>query len=333
MMNRMAAEGPWPRPLVVWGDDDAFAPGRAGIFGAETLCSSSMNMGAASSGSASNLAFFSRRGRPAPAAQKQNPPLPRARYDPKRTYVAFVVGGGGDLGAVKGDRRRWAEDRLRYCAGAVANYTGCPPLLWTLSPRTLDVAPDWVDWFYAKARVTRSDWFVLPPSGELYAFPGLMPAALQEVYANATEAYARLMDAVATVGVEPADSWAPSLETFYPRYAKNDQIKAVFPQPMPWDAPMIAEFEGNEKPYVILGGKTVVFRPREIRGGGGGDIYTLNATALAAEINAYPRGDVRAIYATGTETLEAIYDTVGRLSDHVIVVDPAALVAHARERG
>ena len=48
------------------------------------------------------------------------------------------------------------------------------PLSWSISPHLLYLAPDWLHWYYAQANVTGQDVFVLPPSGHLYAYPGIV---------------------------------------------------------------------------------------------------------------------------------------------------------------
>ena len=49
-------------------------------------------------------------------------------------------------------------------------------------------------WYYAKAASTGQDWFVLPPSGTLYSYPGEFSPALQREYAAATNAAAAVLD-------------------------------------------------------------------------------------------------------------------------------------------
>ena len=58
-------------------------------------------------------------------------------------------------------------DRVRRCK-ADPSYKGCFPLLWSLSPQLLHLAPDWLRWYYDLARQTTHDYFVLPASGDLY---------------------------------------------------------------------------------------------------------------------------------------------------------------------
>ena len=84
-------------------------------------------------------------------------------------YVAFVIGDGDNINFMKGSRRDWFLDRVQRCQ-ADPSYKGCFPLLWSASPQLLHLAPDWLRWYYEQARLTKRDYFVLPPSGDLYRY-------------------------------------------------------------------------------------------------------------------------------------------------------------------
>jgi hypothetical protein len=84
-------------------------------------------------------------------------------------------------------------------ASCTANASTCFPLLWSFSPHTLSKAPDWLKWYYKQAQSTGKDWFILPPSGDLYAYPGMMPAEPQAAFVKNTERDCLLMDTSATV--------------------------------------------------------------------------------------------------------------------------------------
>jgi|EP01047_Picozoa_sp_COSAG01_P005567 hypothetical protein len=78
------------------------------------------------------------------------------------------------------------DARIALCnkPGAV-----CPPVAHTMSNRMVDLAPTILQWWYSKA--TPSDSFILGPSGFGYAYPALMDAIDQAVFANATVHAAR----------------------------------------------------------------------------------------------------------------------------------------------
>lgn len=113
--------------------------------------------------------------------------------------------------------------RLAMCSTAGRP---CLPLTWTLSPAALRLAPDWVRWYYrqvcvcvhasvltlvvrtvhrcslhlwphhdvppydlcvGQALTTGQDWFVLPPSGDTYSYPGEMSPQNQARFVAKTE--------------------------------------------------------------------------------------------------------------------------------------------------
>lgn len=78
------------------------------------------------------------------------------------------------------------QDRADKCA-ADPSYLGCFPLTWSMSPQLTHLAPDWLNWYYAYAQETTKDFFVLPPSGDLYAYPEEMPEDVLNGYVSSTE--------------------------------------------------------------------------------------------------------------------------------------------------
>lgn len=81
--------------------------------------------------------------------------------------------------------------------------------------------------------------------------------------------------------------------------------------------------------YKVLGGRFVLFKPREWRGTSKNTTHIpftgnqhLSAKDMAAELNRYPKGTVSHIYLTsdGGATLGDLYDLVALLDEHVAVV-------------
>ena len=85
--------------------------------------------------------------------------------------MSFIMGDGDNVAFVKGSRRGWMQDRVKKCAAG----EGCFPISWTMSPACLHLAPEWIQWYYNKSYETGNDYFVLPPSGDLYSYPSEMP--------------------------------------------------------------------------------------------------------------------------------------------------------------
>merc|ERR550514_1044425 len=111
--------------------------------------------------------------------------------------------------------------RLHNCRGTGAK-KGCPPLLWSMSPRTLNLAPDLLRWFLNISKQTNADWFVLPPSGDLYAYPSLMSDSDQASFVARTERDAVLMGTDSTVAWEFAGTWGNAIKKYFPRYSHAD---------------------------------------------------------------------------------------------------------------
>ena len=365
-METLVTANPWPRPLVVYGYDDTLA--LAGdLFEAETDCTRQHNMGQVAS-LLSNLGFFSRE--PAITAPlAQNPEPSTAPYNASKTYLTVVLGDGDNVAFIKGSRRDWFEQRQAKCAAATPaaaraataaaanDRSNCFPLAWTMSPQTLHLAPAWLRWYFAGAAKTGRDWFVLPPSGDTYSYPSMMPDEARAAFVAATERDATLLGANASVTWEFAGFWERAIKTYLPNYAARGLVRGFFAVNVPYLAPALA-FAGHETYKIISGGGSaaagveekddddeakakakksgvVLFKPREWRGGNGGNRYELSAADMAAEVSGYARGTVAHLYVTsdGGADLDLVYEMVRQLAPHVEVVTPNRLIAMALQRG
>ena len=327
LMERMAREGPWARPIAVLGYDDTL-PIAGDVFEAETTCVSARDMGQIASTGVNNLAFFSRSPRiAAPLAQAPTPAAAAIVYNASRTYLSIVIGDGDNLAFVKSSRRAWLEQRRAACSGVSG---GCFPLLWSLSPHLLELAPDMLRWFFNVSLQTGADWFVLPPSGHLYAYPSLMPPADQAAFVAATEADCVLMNTSASVAWEFVGSWGDAIASYFPRYAPRGTVTALFAVNVPYMLPVV-EFSPAEF-FKVLNDSIVLFRPAEWRGTSGSanpllHPFLLSAAEMAALVNAYPAGTVAHFYVTsdGGADIQDVFDLVALLGEHVQVVDHVSL--------
>lgn len=330
LVDAISLANPWPRPITVWGYDDTF-PVAGDLFEAETTCDGARNMGQVATVGVNNLAYFSRA--PAVSVPLPQPPPPPFTYNSSKTYLSLVVGDGDNIGMVKAARQQWVANRTARCAGG-----GCFPLLWTLSPHLLDAAPDLLRWFFAAGAATRRDWFVLPPSGHLYAYPALMGPADQARFVAATEADARLFSTSATVEWEFFGSWPAAFAEYLPRYAAARVVRALFAVNVPYLLPVL-EFAPGEMSRVV-NGSTVVFAPNEWRGTSGSadpllHPFLLSPAEMAARISAYPRGTATALYVTsdGGADIGDVFALAAALEgSHVEIVEAEALTAAALAR-
>lgn len=331
LMEKIVQNNPWPKPIVVYGYDNTFVVEGGDFFEAETLCVKEHNMGQVASNGLNNMAFFSRKPRiKVPLIQN---PEPKMQFNASETYLALVIGDGDNMQLIKTRRREWMMQRVERCTADPSSKT-CFPLLWTISPHILHLAPDWAHWFFNQSYITRSDYFVLPPSGDLYSYPSLMKGSDQAAFIANTEQDCTLLNTSATVAWEWFGSWPNAMKNYFPRYSKNGILRSAFAVNVPFNFPVAAFWDlFRREHYKVLEGDFVLFRPREWRGTSGKASSTpfskenmLTVKEMAAEINAYPKGTVSHIYLTsdGGANLDSYYDLVQALDEHVRIVTHSA---------
>eukprot|EP01060_Flectonema_neradi_P017659 TRINITY_DN24510_c0_g1_i1.p1 TRINITY_DN24510_c0_g1~~TRINITY_DN24510_c0_g1_i1.p1 ORF type:complete len:561 (+),score=81.16 TRINITY_DN24510_c0_g1_i1:123-1805(+) len=332
IMSDISTNNPWPRPITVYGYNNAWPLFGGDLFEAETDCVREHNLGQVASDGLSSLSFYSSK----PSITMANPlkqnPIKGIEFNKSKTYIGYTVGDGDNLSFIKGSRLDWFQKRIEKCATG----EGCFPLLWTISPHTLDVAPDWAHVYYNMSYQTGSDYFILPPSGHLYSYPGMMPSDMQVDFVNQTEHDCLVMNMSVSVTWEWFYDWETSINNYMPRYSKNNIVKALVPVSVPYNMPMLA-FKEDEFFRVLGVDKNVVlFRQREWRGSGptsvpGSKKNYLTPQEMADEINNYPQGTVSAIYLTsdGGANLDSYYNLTKLLGEHVQIVDHENLAAMA----
>jgi hypothetical protein len=334
VLSEVVDAGLWPSPLGVYGYNDSWNVGGGYLYEAHTRCLPSRNMGAIPT-MTSNLSFFSTRRPPITESGVVTPnPLPAVEYDPTHTYVAFVVGDGDNIAYIASTRREWFVQRVEACR------TGpCPPLTWSISPHLTHLAPDLLRWYYEQSRVTGRDFFTLPPSGHLYAYPSSLGDDAQARFAELTEVDACVLGLSGAVHWDWTGTWRTAEGEFLPRYARlGGTIRGVFPvnvpyfvEPFPWWP--------DDRFYEVLtgddGGRVALFRTREWRGiDDDTDPFFLSPERMADELAGYPPGTVSWVYMTsdGGLTLENAFLAVADLlPDRVELVstDTAAALALA----
>ncbi len=335
LLSNIVNANRWPTPLGVYGYNNSWNVAGGYLHEAQTRCLDSRNMGAIAS-ETSNLSFFATRAAPITESNvvTQNA-LEAVTYDPSRTYVAFVVGDGDNIAYITSTRRDWFRQRVAACeAGAP-----CPPLTWTISPHLTRVAPDLLRWYYDQSHRTGHDYFTLPPSGHLYAYPSSLADAAQDRFVAATEEDACVLGLAGTVHWDWAGTWRDAEGVFLPKYAtRGGAIRGVFPVNVPYLIPTFTWWPPDHFYEVLTGadgGRVAVFRPREWRGvSNDADIHQLSPQRMADELGGHPRGTVTWVYLTsdGGLTLENSFLALARLlPPHVQLVstDTAARLALA----
>jgi len=352
LMERMVANSPfWPHPIAVLGYDDTF--GIIGdLFEAETTCVGKHNMGQVASSGVNNLAFFSRKA-PITKPLLQNPTGSQTmRFNASKTYLTLIVGDGDNIAFMKGSRKDWMKQRVERCGmeatsdeaakqekaswHSAGKAPACFPLVWTASPQLLHLAPDMLRWYYSMSYKTGRDYFVLPPSGDLYSYPAMMPTPVQDQFISNTEHDGILMNTSGTVDWEWFTTWSSAIKDFIPRYSQHGVIRGIFPVNVPFNLPVLA-FKQHEF-YKVLGNRdghqAILFKPREWRSTHDDRSIplshhnTLSVHDMAAEVNSHPRGTLSSIYVTsdGGARLEDLFNLIKELGEHVEVVDHETLV-------
>lgn len=289
--------GPWPHPIGVYGYNNSWLIGGY-LHEAQTRCLPSRNMGAVPT-ETPNLSFWSTR-RPAISERGQLLQNPREslEWDPEKTYLSFVVGDGDNVRFILSTRNQWLQQRIDDCERPESR---CAPLSWSLSPHLPWLAPDVIEWYYAQARSTGHDYFVLPPSGHLYAYPTSLNAEDQDRFVAATEDDAALLDVSGTVHWDWFDTWEDATAGMLPKYASGGVIRGLFPVNVPFIIEAFPDWP-EDRFFTVLerdGGAVALFRPRQWRGvHDDGDRFFYSPERMAEEIAAYPRGTITSIYMT-----------------------------------
>jgi hypothetical protein len=334
LLHAVVNAGHWPTPLGVYGYNNSWMVLGGYLYEAQTQCLDSRNMGAIPS-ETGNLSFFSTRRAPIKDAKEleRNEPEEIA-YDATKTYAAFVVGDGDNVQYIMSSRKNWLRLRLADCA---KTGNACAPITWSISPHLVRLAPDVLEWYHRSAHRTGKDYFVLPPSGHLYAYPTSLNTDDQDRFVAATEQDARTLGISGTVHWDWDGTWEDAEDVFLPKYARaGGAIRGVFPVNVPY---MLDAFPwwAPDRFYKSLVGKdrskVVVFKPREWRGvDSETNAFFLNPQKMADELGGHPPGTVTWVYMTsdGGLNLDNSFTALSRiLPSHVRLVstDTAARLA------
>lgn len=323
VLEAIVRQAPWPKPIATYGYLDMWSVA-GNLFEAPTFCTDERVMGAVPTLSARNLAFHS--GAPriekGELIQRSNVGI---EYDPQHTYLSFVMGDGDNLAFVHGvlfDQVRARKQLCRVNTGG-ANICSRLPLIWTVSPHALDLAPDLVRWFYNNSN---SDHWTLPPSGYLYGYAGSMKDTMQASFVQKTEDAAERMDTVTSVVWEWFGTWKRALSSYIPRYGVRRLIQGCFAVSVPYLFPIIEV----DRLFEIVDGVVVfvpiltwyeVFKDR------------FNARDVATRVNELPRGSVGYVYVAADIDLNELHAVAQFLMPHVRVIgSEAELVRLAKTR-
>jgi len=350
LMSRMMTDPnmQWKKPVEVMGYNNA-VHFFGSVFEAETNCISAHNMGQIASSGVNNFSFFSRRSSITSSDElapylsgsllktREEIAAGNLEYDPTTTYMSLFVGDGDNIAFMRGGRRGWMNDRVNYCQSQPGGSCS-KPLVFTMSPHLLYLAPDWLHWYYKQANISGPDVFALPPSGHLYAYPGMMDDSMQASFMSSTQKDCELLLARGSVHWEWFYGWSQTFDTYFPKYNIPDSCTtSFFATNVPFNFPTDILWGDT---YRTIDNNVFVFKPREWRGNnyGGSPPFAgnnyLSEEEMAAEINNYAPGTVSHLYLTsdGGLKLDMVYRMLDMLDDHVKIVNHEELTEMARLR-
>jgi hypothetical protein len=336
LLQEIVDKSPWERPIRVYGYNSQHPVFGGDLFEAETNCINTL--GQIATEHARNLAFWSTREQFAPQeALVQKPAAPIA-YNASKTYVALVYGDMDNIDI----SQSFGKDHMVYRASKCLNRDDCFPITWTISPNLIDMAPMHVRWYFSQA--SNADWFIMPPSGTLYAYPSQMPVDVQKLYIQRQNAQANVLNSSGAVHWEFMLTWNKALDEFFPLYANDpstqsaNAVHAFFLNNAPWVFPIMPmqilgetyRFYGNpQDPDHSI----VVFKPTfnwcgDCPSGG----LNLTSAQVADRLNALPAGSVQYVYTIQNTDISRLFELPDHLAEHVELVGYQQLIDLARQR-
>eukprot|EP00475_Leptophrys_vorax_P041680 TRINITY_DN785_c0_g1_i1.p1 TRINITY_DN785_c0_g1~~TRINITY_DN785_c0_g1_i1.p1 ORF type:complete len:549 (-),score=135.53 TRINITY_DN785_c0_g1_i1:116-1762(-) len=335
LLQNVVNASAWERPVKVYGYNSQHPIFGGDLFEAETNCINTL--GQIATEHARNLAFWSTQSTFGAEETLLQKPAAAVTYNSSKTYVALVYGDMDNIDI----SQSFGKDHMVYRASQCKGRVDCFPLTWTISPNLIDMAPLQLRWFYDQA--SASDWFIMPPSGTLYAYPGQMPTDVQHKYIARQNAQAKVLNSSGSVHWEFMLTWQSAFEHYFPMYADSvssgEGVHAFFLNNAPWVFPIWSMFITGET-YRFYGNakdpdhSVVVFKPAfnwcaNCPSGG----LNLTASQAANMINSLPAGSVQYVYVIQNTDLKTLFELPQSLDEHVQLVGYQQLVQLARLRG
>ncbi|GMH86495.1 hypothetical protein TL16_g10565 [Triparma laevis f. inornata] len=293
---------------AVYGYDD-FVPLFGGdTYEAETNCIKEHNIGQVASTGVNNIQFYSSFG----AIEKplDSNPIPTITYNASKTYVAFVVGDGDNFWHLKNNHMKLFLQRLQFCT---ADPSTCYPMSWSIAPSASQYMPDIINYYSDIALNTTKDYFVLPPSGSLYSYPGLMSSDVQKKYIERMEGDMNIYNTRISVHWEWFYNWRHTISTYFNSWSEYTTERTGFILAnVPYLLPM---FIFRLKEYRIIGENVVLFKPNEWRYSSAKQSHTTEE--MGDIINGFKPGYISPVYMTVDGSLEPIQATYDLYTEHL----------------
>lgn len=323
LLKKLVEHSNWTAPIKVFGYNHQDKIFGAYPFEASTNCIN--KLGTVASDNSTNLSFWSAYKKIGPKEVLLQSPEASRIYDASKTYVALVYGDMDNIAYIQTFGRKHMQRRAKRCKKG-----SCFPLTWTMSPIAVDILPEALRWYYRSALKNGKDWFILPPSGYLYSYPGLMSSSTQESFVRLQNLHSFILNTSASVHWELLGTWSYAMGDYFPRYAGGTH--SFFLNNVPWFIP-ISSGKLYQQSYQWLdeARTTVLFKPAfnwspGLSAGG----FSGNPSEAAARINALSPG-VHYVYVIQNTDIDLVFNMTEKLGPHVELVGYQGLVEIARQ--
>ena len=297
-----------------------FARSSADTYEAETNCVREHDIGQVASTAVNNVNFYNTSGQ---IENLEPNPIPVVEYDPEKTYVAFIVGDGDNFWHLKNNHMKLFNERQTLC---LDDPESCFPMSWSIAPAAAKYMSDIIRYYDGIAKNTTKDYFVLPPSGSLYSYPGLFPSDVQDDYINTMDKDMKVYNTRVSVHWEWFYNWRHAISTYFTKWSEFATSPRGF---VLANVPYLLTvwiFRGKE--YRMVGDNVVLFKPNEWRYSSQKQSHTTEE--MADILNGFEKGYITPVYMTidgSLEPIQATHDLVTKyLDDHVEIVTAESLV-------
>ena len=111
-----------------------------------------------------------------------------------------------------------------------------------MQPNLKTLAPEVLNWYFERIAETGSDWFILPPSGALYAYPGSFDDSTQREFVALTNEAAQYFNTSASSDWEFFGGWDKTVKHYLPRYINCTGVKLFFLDQVTYPLPIFESF-------------------------------------------------------------------------------------------
>jgi len=326
VIKTFSSDGGQGKPITVFGYDNSVPLFGGDTYEAETNCVREHNMGQVAS-HIPNIGFHLV-GEKDPVADL--PFVPKEReskvYDASKVYVAIIVGDGDNFWHLKYSHHTYMDQRKEKCN---ENPESCFPMAWSMSPEAARSGrmADVVNNLFARMKSSGGDdRIVLPPSGSLYSYPGMMSDVGQEEYIEGMDEDLKNYGTRMSVHWEWFYDWMHTVKTYFPKWASfTSEPRGFILTNVPYLFPM--GLFGLKSDFRVINDSVYLFRPNEWRYSS--QKGSLSPSEMAAKVNAFEPGYISPIYTTRDGSLDVVnmsFEMVDMLNDNVEVVDVETLL-------